>query len=388
VLALVGACSDDADTSSSDASATTAAAAGTTSTTATPEPVEHYPDHVGELYAGTTNWICHPDLAQDECRDLRTTVVAPDGTTTVDELAPATAPTFDCFYAYPTTSTDPGINSDLDADASERDTVRAQVARYASVCRVFAPVYRSITLGGLGAVGGGGESAEQPREIAYGDVLDAWRTYVDELGDGRGVVLIGHSQGAGLLRRLLEEEVAPRPELRDLLVSAVILGAAVPDGSLPGIPNCTSADEAGCLISYASYPADQPPADGAIFGRVPGASSEAVCVDPVALAGGDGLGDTVIPAAFTLLGGVDGAPVADTPFVGLPGAVRTACTTTGPYRYLAVSLAGGDDTRALDALLGERLGPAWGLHLLDANLVQDDLIAVVARQAEAHAAAG
>jgi hypothetical protein len=36
-------------------------------------------------------------------------------------------------------------------------------------------------------------------------------------------------------------------------------------------------------------------------------------------------------------------------------------------------------------MLEQRLGPTWGLHLYDANLAQDDLIALVARQADAHA---
>jgi hypothetical protein len=148
-----------------------------------------YADHVSEQYAGTENWICHPDLATDECRDLATTVIAPDGAQTVDELAPADAPGFDCFYVYPTTSADPDPNSDLAFDQSETETVRAQVARYASVCRVFAPVYRSITLGAIISAGA------EARDVAYGDVVDAWRSYVVDHNAGRGVVLIGHSLG-------------------------------------------------------------------------------------------------------------------------------------------------------------------------------------------------
>jgi hypothetical protein len=379
VVCLLAACGgDDGDADIATPETTTTAAPETT-TAATPEPEELYPDHTADLYADTTNWICHPDLADDPCRDIRTTEITSDGTTAAQDITPAAEPAFDCFYAYPTTSTDPDVNSDLSPDASEIDTVRAQVARYASVCRVFAPVYRSITLAGLGSRG----SVPDAGAIAYGDVVDAWRTYVDELGDGRGVVLIGHSQGAGHLNRLLAEDVAPRPEVRSLLVSAVLLGTSVAEGALAEIPNCTSAEESGCLISYSSYPADQPPVDGALFGR-PRDGGTAVCVDPVALSGGDGLGDVVLPTVNSLLGGVEGLPPIDTPYVAFPGAVETACATTGNYTYLAVART-GDDGRPLTNLLVQRLGPTWGLHLLDANLVQDDLIDVVTRQAEAHA---
>ena len=372
LLLLVVACSgDDAE----PAAPTTA----TTSSTSTTARAELYPAHTGELYAGTENWICHPDRADGVCTDIRTTVVTADGTRTLDDLAPAADPAFDCFYVYPTTSTDPGANSDLDVDRSETQTVAAQVARFASVCRVFAPAYRQVTLVGIF-----GAANEDSRQIAYADVVDAWSTYVDELGEGRGVVLIGHSQGAGLLNRLLTEEIGPSPEQRALVVSAVLLGSAFVEGSIPGIPTCTSADEAGCVITYASYPADQPPGEGAFFGRARGSGEPAACVDPVALAGGNGLADAILPAESGLF---PGAGIADitTPFVAYPAALRTECVGTADRGYLAVSRSGQADDRDLEPLFRQIPDPSWGTHVADANLAQDDIIEVVTRQAAAHA---
>ena len=377
LLLLVAACGDDGGGDAAEPADTTTAEP--TTTTAAPA-AELYPDHVGELYAGTDNWICHPDLATSPCDDIRTTVVAADGTMTVDELAPADDPAFDCFYVYPTTSQDATLNSDLSVDASEIDTVIAQVARYRSVCRVFAPAYRSIT---LAALGGGltGDRAEA-RAIAYGDVVDAWRTYADEMNDGRGVVLLGHSQGAGHLGRLVDEEIGPDPAALERVVTAILLGTSVDE--LTGMEPCTSADEAGCVISFSSYPADHPPVDGAFFGRTE--TGPAMCVDPVALAGGNELADAVLPARPTLLGLVDGLAQVETPFIALPGALTAACLEAGGYGFLGVGRTGTEDVRPLDGLLVERLGSTWGLHLLDGNLAQDDLIEVVTRQAEAWAA--
>jgi hypothetical protein len=372
-LALaLAACAGDDDGGSSDAvdptttTATTAAPATTTTTT----PVgERYPEHAGDLYAGTTNWICHPELDADVCDDTSATVVGPDGTIEPAAEQAGSAPPFDCFYAYPTTSLDPDLNSDLVADASETDTVRAQFGRFTTVCRTFAPVYRSITLNGLGR----GGFDDDAREIAYGDVVDAWKTYVDELGEGRPVVIVGHSQGAGHLRRLLEEEIRPNPDVDGLLVSAVLLGTSVTDEQ-----PCTSADEFGCVISYSSYPADQPPVEGAIFGR-----DGALCVDPNALLGEDDVADVTLPTTATLLGAVEAFAEAATPFVLLPDALRLECTTSGTYSYLAVSTPGTEDTRPVERLLEQRLGPTWGLHLFDAQFAQDELLEVLARQAEA-----
>ena len=382
---LIGACSDGEDDGTQ-----VAEEQGTTEVSPPePEPAAFtgYEDHVAAQYAGTASWICHPELTDDECRDLDTTVLRPDGTQEVEAVEPAADPSFDCFYVYPTTSSDPGVNSDLEVDASEIDTVRAQVARYASVCRVFAPAYRQITLSGLG-----GGATPEARELAYGDVLDAWKTYVQEANDGRGVVVIGHSQGASLLRRLLTEEVDAEEGLRSLLVSAVLLGTSVPEpqaggtgDALVNIPACGPEAGSGCVVSFSSYPATSPPAEGALFGRVREEGQRALCVDPVGLARGDGVADAVLPVKASLLGGTGAFADLTTPFVSLPDAVRTSCATAGAYSYLAVEQADPADPRPVGGMLEQRLGASWGLHLFDANLAQDDLIALVARQADAHA---
>jgi hypothetical protein len=128
------------------------------------------------------------------------------------------------------------------------------------VCRVFAPAYRQVPLTGLGR----GATADD-REVAFGDVLDAWKTYVVEANEGRGVALLGHSQGAGHLRRLLAEEVEDHDGLRSLLVSAALLGTTVTvaEGELVGgdlvqIPACEHGDQVGCVMSWAMFPADAP----------------------------------------------------------------------------------------------------------------------------------
>lgn len=369
---LVAACSgDDGDTGADPADETTI--------TETEAAQLLYPDHEADLYAGTENWICHPELDTDPCRDIEGTVVDAVGARTPDGLEPAADPTFDCFYAYPTTSMDPGPNSDLEADESEITTVVAQVARYSSVCRVFAPVYRSRTLLALAE----GEGDEQTRETAYGDVLDAWQTYADGPGAGRPVVLIGHSQGAGILRRIVADEIAPDDAARERIVAALLMGTSV--SAEEGLPPCESTDRPGCLISFSSYPADLPPAPDAIFGRLE--SGPAVCVDPVTLVGAvDGGATTVVPVTTRLLGRVEGFEDVETPFVVLPDALTAECAETATHGYLAIAPIDPRRPAPSDQLLVESLGPSWGLHLFDANLVQGDLIELVTRLAEAHAA--
>lgn len=381
-LLVAVACTSDDDAADDVPPSTTTEAPTTTvestnTTTAAPAP---YPDHVSEQYAGLDAWICHPDLDEDVCTELSTTVIEPDGTATVIPAEPASDPAFDCFYVYPTTSGDPGPSSDLDVDGSEISTVRAQAARFATECRVFAPAYRQVT---VPALLGGGATAEA-WGTAYGDVVDAWRSYVTDAGEDRSVVLIGHSQGAGHLRRLIEDEITPTPALRDRVASAVLLGSAVPADGFDGLPPCASADDSGCVLSWAAYPAEEPPVSGAIFGR--GTGEAALCTDPTALLERDEPAEVVVPTQSSLLGGGGGFDDVDTPFVTLPASVQLSCTEADGYGYLSVALAGEPgDVRSLDFLVAQALGPTWGLHLLDAQLAQDQLIELVSRQAEAHA---
>ena len=171
--------------------------AGDTATTTAPELPAGYAGHTSAIYADDANWLCKPGIADDVCsRDLDATAVAADGSTEVIEHEAAADPPVDCFYVYPTTSRDPGPNSDLvPAEGEEIFTAYNQVARLTSTCRVYAPVYRQVTLSQI--AGGGGGVSGDARAVAYGDVVDAFKHYVANESDGRGFVLLGHSQGAG-----------------------------------------------------------------------------------------------------------------------------------------------------------------------------------------------
>src|SRR6185295_12401902 len=152
----------------------------------------------------------------------------------------------DCFYVYPTVSTDPTPNSDMTAGAEENGVVRAQLARFASQCRVYAPLYRQATLTALRAAATATPMTVD-RALGYNDVLDAWNHYLQRDNNGRGVVLIGHSQGSGVLTQLIRNEIDGKP-VQSKIISALLLGTslAVPTGKDVGgafksMPLCHSA---------------------------------------------------------------------------------------------------------------------------------------------------
>ena len=392
LVVLVAACSSD------DEGGVDAVSSTTSSSTTLPAP----PPYESEVYADEAHWLCRGDVDDDPCDvDLDATVVEADGTTSPEAFQPAAEPRVDCFYVYPTISRDPGASSDLVPDPEQEIlVVRNQAARLGRSCRVFAPVYRQTTLTLLVSRITGAEpppGGEDSREVAYADVVDAWKHYLANDNDGRGVVLIGHSQGAGLLNRLIAEEIDDDEDERARLVSAMLLGStvAVPEGEDVGgdfdhVPLCGARDDVGCVISYASFRSTAPPPANSFFGRADD-GMVAACTNPASLGGGPGdLHPYFASVSQSILGG-EPTPVewatgvtVDTPFVTLPGIVTAECVSDGGFSYLSVTVNGDPADPRVDDIGGD-LTPEWGLHLVDVNLAMGDLADLVGEQAAAYA---
>ena len=386
VLALLAAAcssSDDGDDAAPEMSTTT-------STTRVDEPA-----YVSEVYDDPSSWLCRGDVDDDPCDgDLDATVVRADGTTTLERFEPAAPEStdVDCFYVYPTISLDQGVNSDLEPqDDQEIMVVRLQAARLGQVCRVFAPVYRQVTLTSLiarvsGAAQPPGDAAAA-RETAYADVVDAFRQFVANDSGDRGIVLIGHSQGSGLLTRLLEEEVRDDPALRDRLVSALLIGSSVERPKGNDIPLCAERDDTGCIVTYATFRSTAPPPANSFFGRAQ--SGTASCTHP-ALRDGEALQPYLPSTNRSLIGGnddpIEWAPglTVDTPFVSLPDLVTARCVDDGTFGFLEVTVQGDPADPRVDDVRGD-LTPEWGLHLVDVQLAMGDLVELVRSQAAAFA---
>src|SRR4029450_8258392 len=93
-------------------------------------------------YGNPQAWLCRPDRPAACDVDLSTTVIGRDGHSTVERAPLDPKAPVDCFYVYPTVSTDTTTNSDLVPDAAERTVVRLQLARFGTQCRLFAPMSR------------------------------------------------------------------------------------------------------------------------------------------------------------------------------------------------------------------------------------------------------
>jgi hypothetical protein len=372
---------------------------------ATPALADHHESDApaAQDYALPQNWLCLPGH-RDACSvSLATTRVDADGSMTVEENAPAENPAYDCFYVYPTVSDDPTPHSDMIANDEERRVILLQAAPFAQNCHVYAPLYRQVTLMAIrrGIAGGGWEGVS--RERAYNDVKAAWDHYLADHNNGRGVVLIGHSQGSGLLTQLIANEI-DGSDVGDRMISALIIGSNVgvtegadSGGQLGSIPVCRSADQFGCVVSFVSFRSDVPPTAETRFGRVATPGQEAICANPGALSGGPVALDAWMsnssiftPQAETVW--ADGGAPVTTDFVRVPGLLSGECVSNGGANYLSVTVnADASDPRTDDIpgdlIVGGQRIDSWGLHLIDMNLAMGNMVALVEQQAAAWMAA-
>jgi hypothetical protein len=353
-------------------------------------------------YADPKSWLCRPG-GQDACAiDHTTTVVAADGKLTRETWSANPNAPIDCFYVYPTVSTDPTPNSDMTADAAEINVIKQQFARLASQCKPYAPLYRQITLVGLRRMLAGG-TPTFGAGVQYDDVKAAWNYYLEHDNNGRGVVLVAHSQGSFILTDLIRNEIERKP-VQSRIVSAILLGTtiAVPKGkdiggSFKQLPLCHSASQIGCVITFASFRSTVPPPANTLFGKVADANMAAACTNPASLGGGSGeLKAYLDKAGKTITSTIPAKPWVtpeqpiDTPWVSVPGLLTAKCASNdNASGYLDVTVNGNPNDPRVDDIVGD-IGAGttvlanWGLHLIDVNLAMGNLVDIVGQQAKTY----
>jgi hypothetical protein len=271
-------------------------------------------------------------------------------------------------------------------------------------------MYRQVTLTALRA-GIAGTPIPVDRNLGYSDVLAAWHYYLEHQNNGRGVVLVGHSQGSGVLTRLIREEIDGKP-IQKQLISAILMGTVLPvpkgadvGGAFKNIPLCHSNAQIHCAIAFADFRANVPPPSNTRFGKVREGTQEvpgmqAACTNPAALGGGSGKLDAYL-SSRRVSGATEAEPqpaswtipdqTIDTPFVKVPGMLTAECVNDVHGSYLAVSVHPSTTGKRVSDITGDVVANGtvlqdWGLHLVDANLHMGNLVAIVGTEAKTYEA--
>jgi hypothetical protein len=320
----------------------------------------------GTDYSVAAHWVCRPGADAVCTTGLDANIQNADGSTTSLPFTPAADPAIDCFYLYPTVSQEQTQFADLTDSPEIQAETRAQVGRLSSRCRVFAPIYRQATTYGLNHPSSG------TPDFRMADVQSAWNYYLQNDNKGRGVVIIGHSQGTSLLQNLIAGSIDGTAS-QALLVSAFLAGdlsLGVPPGGAVGgtfahIPTCSDAAQTGCVYVWGSYLAGDTSAPP-IFGGARFNGFVSACVSPAAPAGGTAqlkyYHANSKPPWVEALGQLSGVCQADSSGANIfvvtvkPGIFAAANTTT---------------------LKAAEVAPGWGIHPLDIALVQGNILDVL-----------
>lgn len=232
-----------------------------------------------QAYEKPAMWFARPDIPNNPAL------------WTPANFNPGEKPPAAVFFIHPTSYIDRAHwNAPLD-DAQANNTaavfLRGQASAFNETGEIWAPRYRQAT---FGAFLTSRSEAQKALDFAYRDVLAAFDEFLKEVGPDRPIIVAGHSQGALHLERLLRERVAGRP-LAKRIVAAYVVGwpiSKVHDLPALGLPECTTAEQAGCILSWQSF---AEPADPSMitdvydattgFDGKPRKGTDMVCTNPI-----------------------------------------------------------------------------------------------------------
>ena len=198
-------------------------------------PAVKYPNYSSEEY-----WIALPwrhDLAD----------TTPANCLSKENQASAQV---DVFYVHPTVYlSGRAWNADLsDKKLNKKcdQCVMQQATAFNSCAKIYSPRYRQAV---LRAYGEGGSERQVALDTAYSDVRKAFEYYLAHWNNGRPIILVGHSQGAQHVGRLLEDFFSGKP-LNKQLVAAYPIGFNIQKNRYKDIPAGDSASQIGCFVTW------------------------------------------------------------------------------------------------------------------------------------------
>ena len=164
----------------------------------------------------------------------------------------------DVFFIHPTTYTKRHGNNRWNAEISDEklnqrtdaSTIRYQASLFNGVGNVYAPRYRQAHIESFYSKNK--RDAASALNLAYEDVRNAFRYYLDHHNNGRPFIIAAHSQGTFHGARLIKEEIENHP-LQQQLVVAYLPGMPVRSTYFEKITPCKTPDETGCFCSWRTF---------------------------------------------------------------------------------------------------------------------------------------
>jgi hypothetical protein len=223
-------------------------------------------------YADAAMWFIRPGLADNPAAWLPASLrpgapalrggplaaqAAEPGQTETRAETPPTLPAAAVFFVHPTSYMNRARwNAPLDdRDANHRTDIylRGLASAFNSAGTMWAPRYRQATLGAF--LADDRITAGKAIDAAYIDVAQAFDQMLKEIPADQPVLLVGHSQGALHLTRLLKERVAGKLLVKRIAAAYIVGWPVSVDTDLPalGLPACNAPEQPGCVLSWVSF---------------------------------------------------------------------------------------------------------------------------------------
>lgn len=196
-------------------------------------------------YGSLNNWAAHPDKY-----DPSDSVPAPLQSSYLFDS------TVDVFFIHPTTFIDvksENWNADIEDAVLNDKTDRSTILFQASVfnqARVFSPRYRQANLKAYFTTDA--TNAEKAFNLAYEDVRDAFKYYMDHFNNGHPIIIASHSQGSTHAVRLLKEFFDGKP-LQQKLIVAYVIGMNIPLTAFEQLKSCNDSIATGCFVGWRTF---------------------------------------------------------------------------------------------------------------------------------------
>ena len=158
----------------------------------------------------------------------------------------------DVFLVCPTVDMKDEFNMSMTDEATKANFLGAlnmERGIYEDSARLFAPYYRQAAMKVYSLTD---QEREPYMALAYRDVSDAFSYYLENLNQGRPIILAGFSQGADMCYRLMEEYFGEEA-LADRLVAVYAIGWPLTQEmteKYPQLKPAQSADDLGTVISF------------------------------------------------------------------------------------------------------------------------------------------
>ena len=164
----------------------------------------------------------------------------------------------DVFYIYPTAWK--GVRSRFslcDINYPEmrygaQDLLNSQASAFQSAGNIYAPYYRQLEAGFIL-----NKNLKEQNKYIKGapkaDIMAAFDYYIKNHNQGRPFILVGHSQGAAMVKELLTDYLKNNSEVYSRMVAAYVIGWSITNDDLimnPHLKFAQSGNDTGVVISY------------------------------------------------------------------------------------------------------------------------------------------